>query len=121
MKRTKFWTSKKADKVFSEKVRSVGVCQRPNCPYCHNRKDRDIVLQCSHFWGRNCSSTRYSFENCDCFCPGTHFMWENEKAGAYRNYMLVKLGEKGYNELEVLHNKSIKRSEVIKQFQKLCG
>jgi hypothetical protein len=113
----KLWTSKVADKKFSEKVRSVGVCQRPNCPYCHNQKG--YVLQCSHFWGRNHSSTRYNFDNCDCFCAGTHFIWEGEKAGEYRNYMLARVGKERYNNLEALHNKLVTRREAILNLMKI--
>lgn len=101
----KIWSSKVADKYFSTKVREGGVCQRPNCPYCGNKKG--AVLQCSHFWGRNKSATRYDFHNCDAFCIGTHFIWEGEKAGAYRDYMIAKLGQKGYDELR-------KRADSIK-------
>ena len=123
MKKLKLWTSAVADKKFSEKVRSVGVCQRPNCPYCKNKKGKELEesrfsLQCSHFWGRNCSATRYELDNADCFCAGTHFMWENEKAGVYREYMLNKLGEKRYKELEKLHNKSVSRRDAIIKLMK---
>ncbi|MCK9370852.1 hypothetical protein M0R04_13160 [Candidatus Dojkabacteria bacterium] len=119
----KLWSSKLADKKFSEKVRSVGVCRRPNCPYCKNKKGEELensrfVLQCSHFWGRNCSSTRYELDNADCFCSGTHFKWENEKAGVYREYMLNKLGEKRYKELEKLHNTSVSRRDSIIKLMK---
>lgn len=108
----KIWSSKLADKKFSEAVRSVGVCQRPDCPYCKNQPGFK-GLQCSHFWGRNHSSTRYDFDNCDCFCAGTHFMWEGEKAGCYREYMLKKLGKKKYKLLEEKHNKMMPRREAI--------
>lgn len=111
------WSSKLADKKVSEKVRSVGVCQRPNCPYCKNVPGFK-GLQCSHFWGRNCSATRYHFDNLDCFCAGTHFMWENEKAGAYRDYMLKKLGKKKYKALEDLHNTSVSRRDAIIELMK---
>ena len=119
----KIWSSKSADKKFSEKVRSVGVCQRPDCPYCHNVKGKKLeesrfVLQCSHFWGRNCSATRYEFDNADCFCSGTHFKWEGEKAGAYRDYMIKKLGKKRYDELERLHNTTISRRDSIIKLMK---
>jgi hypothetical protein len=117
MKKTKSWNSKTADKYFSMEVRKGGVCQRPNCPYCGNGKRPDTVLQNSHFWGRNHSSTRYELDNADCFCAGTHFKWEGEKAGCYREYMLKKLGQKRYDELEKLHNKLISRKDAIKKFQ----
>lgn len=113
----KLWSSKVADRYFSLEVRKGGVCQRPSCPYCGNKRSPDVVLQCSHFWGRNHSSTRYNLDNCDCFCAGTHFKWEGEKAGIYREYMINKLGEEKYKALERLHNTTMKRSEAIRQIQ----
>jgi len=112
----KIWTTAIADKKVGEKVKEKGICQRPNCPYCFNKPG--VVLQVSHFWGRNRSSTRFCLDNLDCFCRGTHFIWEGEKQGAYRDYMIKKLGEKGYKKLEKLYYTIISRREAIIKLMK---
>lgn len=42
---------------------------------------------------------------------GCHGLWESEKQGAYRDYMLKQLGEDGYAKLERLHNQTCKRKD----------
>ncbi len=106
----KEWTSKKADKIFSEAIRARdGKCQR-----CGNTER----LTNSHFWGRNRSSTRYSFENCIALCFLCHlFKWEHEKQGEYMDFMKKWLGLKGYKALEKLAHTTMSRRDAIKKLQ----
>jgi hypothetical protein len=106
----KLWGTTKADKEFSKMIRARDRC----CQRCGSTTN----LQCSHFWSRNHSSVRYDVENCITLCAGCHyFKWETEKQGAYRDFMLSKLGELGYAELRERAMKLKSRRDAIKEFQ----
>jgi hypothetical protein len=76
--------TKDADARFSQFIRN----RDGRCVRC-GKVER---LQCSHFWNRRKWATRYDPDNCDTLCWGCHRLWEYDKAGAYRDYMLNKLG-----------------------------
>jgi len=93
-KKTTIWSTKKADIEFSKWIRKRdGKCMR--CGTINN-------LTCSHFWVRQHSATRYDPDNCVavCWMPCHKYHWEKEKQGDYRTFMLKRLGEKKYSELE---------------------
>ena len=70
------WTSAKADKIFSKFIRD----RDKRCFFCPN-----LASQCSHFWGRGSSATRYDPENADGICGGCHMRHEGSKQGLYRD------------------------------------
>ena len=104
------WTTKQADEKYSKYLRG----KYPKCTNC----GRSIGLGVSHFWGRSHSATRYDDNNCDilCWLP-CHSTWEHEKQGDYMNFMIRKLGQRGYTELERKHNKTVKREHAIMDIQ----
>lgn len=105
----------KADKLFSLFVRQRdGKCVYPNCV------ETDIKrLQCSHFWARANSATRYDPDNCVALCYKHHYGdrshgWEYAKHAEYRDYMLSWLGEARFNALMLRGRTVVKRQEAIK-------
>ena len=87
---------KQLDKAFSNflKVKSMGKCSR-----CGQVRPNAGV---SHYWSRVHKGTRWDEENCDwaCWLP-CHSIWEHEKQGAYMDFMIKKLGKKGYEKLRI--------------------
>lgn len=102
----KLWTSAKADKLFSLWVRARdGKCVR--CGKTSN-------LQCSHFWSRQISATRYEPDNCVALCAGCHlYKWEIEKQGEYRDFMIWWLGDERYESLRRQSQSIVKRRDAI--------
>ena len=109
----KTWSTKNADTKFSIYIRE----RDKMCVRCGKKE----YLQCSHFWARGNSATRYDPDNCDTLCYGCHYGnargWERCKAGAYRDFKLAQLGENRYNELRKRAESIMKRSDAIRQFQ----
>lgn len=100
------WSSKYADKIFSEWIRA----RDKRCINC----GRTSNLTCSHFWGRGNSATRYDPENCDTLCwMPCHFKWEKQKQGEYMKLKIKQLGKKGYAELEKRARSIVKRKDAI--------
>lgn len=111
----KIWSTKKADDEFSKWIRARdGKCVR--CGTTNN-------LTCSHFWPRQHSATRYDPLNCTtlCWIPCHKYHWEKAKQGAYRDFMLMWLGKKKYNELEKRSKTTYPRSDAIIDCMKLLG
>lgn len=103
--KSKLWTSKKADTIFSIWIRQ----RDKKCFFCPNPASQN-----SHFWGRGISATRYLPENCDGVCGGCHMRHEGSKQGTYRDMKIKQLGLDGYRKLEKLARQtSVKRSKAI--------
>lgn len=98
------WTSSKADTLFSRWIRD----RDKVCFFCSNP-----ASQCSHFWGRGNSATRYKPENCDGICGGCHMRHEGNKQGLYRDRKIEQLGEVGYKKLETEARGVMKRKDAI--------
>ena len=112
-KKTTCWTSKKADTEFSKFIRE----RDKRCFFCPNP-----ATQCSHYWGRNISATRYNDKNADGICGGCHMRHEGNKQGLYRDLKIKQLGQKGYDELRKLAFQSrMNRREAILGLMKLLG
>ena len=90
---------KELDKAVSDylKAKSKGICVRCG----KHRKNMGV----SHYWSRKHRSTRWEIDNLDwmCWLP-CHYTAEHEKQGWYRDYMIGKLGERGYQTLMVKAN-----------------
>jgi hypothetical protein len=107
------WSTTKADKLFSAQIRA----RDGKCVRC-GKTDH---LQCSHFWPRAISATRYDPANCDTLCYGCHYGdryhgWEYAKQGEYRTFKINQLGELQYKSLEDRANVSMKRQTAIKNY-----
>ena len=104
----KIWSSQKADNEFSKWIRRRdGKCLR--CGTTDN-------LSNSHFWSREKSALRYEPDNCIALCTWKCHIygWEKEKAGAYRDFMIARLGEARYEELKKIYYQSkMNRREAI--------
>lgn len=68
MKPSKSTLKKKADKLFSETVRSIGYCQAES----RVKTKCGGALQCCHITTRSNLRLRYSTMNCVCLCMGHH-------------------------------------------------
>lgn len=110
----KTWSSKYADKVFSDYIRKRdGKCMR--CGRTEN-------LTCSHYWGRSNSGTRYDPDNCDTLCwMPCHMGWEKQKQGDYMQFKLAQLGELKYNELEKRARGTYPRLQARMDCMRLLG
>ena len=106
----KLWTTKKADEIFSKHIRERD-------QWCFFRCGRPSK-QCSHYWGRANSATRYDDENADGVCGGCHMKHEGQKQGEYRDRKIAQLGMKRYKLLEKRARSIVKRSDAIAEFQK---
>jgi hypothetical protein len=89
------------DKLTSDCVKHMNhyTCQR-----CGKKYDRGSrALHCSHYFSRRYMGTRFELANLDCLCYGCHRMVEGSKQSGdwYSAYMLKKLGERGYQYLEM--------------------
>lgn len=78
-------------------------------------------LQCSHFWARAISATRFDPDNLDALCYGCHYGnrqegWEYNKQGAYRTFKLNQLGEERYQALEERAKTKMSQREAINRF-----
>lgn len=103
------WTTAKADKTFSQFIRDR---DEWTCCKC-GTQDRERMMQCSHYWSRAHSATRYVPDNCITLCAKCHWAVEKRKQGWYRSYMLQWLGQAVYDNLERLSETSVKRREAI--------
>lgn len=111
------WSTKTADREFSQYIRG----RDGRCIRC----GKTDYLQCSHFWPRANSATRYDPENSDTLCYGCHYGnargWEHSKQGEYRNFKITQLGKKRYDELEKKADSIVKRSDAILACMKFLG
>jgi len=80
--KVKPWKTITADTKFSLFIRGRDkVCQYPSC-------GRGEPLDCSHFFERGNSGTRFDPLNCIAFCREHHSEWEKRKKYEYKAYML---------------------------------
>ena len=79
-------------------------------------------LGVSHYWGRRHESTRFDLDNCTLLCNiPCHQEWEHEKGDdkngepkEYKKYMLDRLGQEGFDLLELrAHTYQKKDDELI--------
>ncbi len=103
-------TSEQADIKFSLMIRA----RDPKCKRCRWRNS----TQCSHYFERHHSATRYDPRNGDGICTECHPIWEGRHNG-YKEYKIKQIGKKQYAELEQLHNSIMKRDDSIINFIKI--
>jgi len=92
---------KELDKLVSRYVLKKGnyTCVRCGKVYSEGQKG----LTCSHYWKRQYKGTRFDVDNLDplCWRPCHSQIWESDKQGEYKDYMIKKLGEEGFKRLEI--------------------
>lgn len=65
----------------------------PICKRCNSKPSTD----CSHFIGRAHSATKLDPLNCVGLCRPCHTIWEDQKKGAYKEFMIEWLGQKEFD------------------------
>jgi hypothetical protein len=90
---------RKTDILFSKYIRKRDkfTCQRCGQVY----PDGGRGLHCSHYWGRGRENTRFDPENCITLCWGCHRIWDGDGRGDYRDFMVKRLGQEGYDLLDI--------------------
>lgn len=110
-KPTKTALKRKADKLFSEKVRSLGYCL-----WC-NRRPPVVQLQCAHIMSRRFLSTRWDFNNAMCLCAGCHRKGHDRPLEFAELVRQVK-GQEAYDEL-IYKAKNVTRQMKLYDYQDL--
>jgi hypothetical protein len=90
----------KADKLFSEIIRSVGRCE--NCG-----KGAGIQLQTAHWISRRYANTRTDFDNAFCLCAGCHRFFTADPT-AWALWAIEKRGRETYERLREAANEKSK-------------
>lgn len=95
------WNLNRADGEFSKHIRRRdGKCMNPKCICGLNYEGAPIEqLDCSHFYGRGLLVSRFDPDNCVALGRKCHELWEQDKQGKYREFMVRWLGSKRYNAL----------------------
>jgi 5-methylcytosine-specific restriction endonuclease McrA len=92
---------RKSDTLFSQyiKKRDKYTCQR-----CGKQPD-PRGLHCSHYFRRSHENTRHDPENCIALCFWCHQLWgHGEEREQYTAFMRKKLGDKGFDLLQLRAN-----------------
>lgn len=88
------WKTVTADTHFSLFIRGRdGRCQYPGCY-------RTEGLDCSHFFERHHSGTRFDPLNCIALCRDHHTEWERQKKYEYKEFMVNRIGAEAYAAME---------------------
>lgn len=108
------WQVNEADRKFSIEIRKRDGGQCMNC-------GSPMFLGCSHYFGRGIWSTRFNPLNCIALCQECHELWEHEKNGVYRDFMIMWLGEEEFNLLKYRAEEvKITPYEAITKLMELC-
>ena len=77
--------------------------------------DWKYELDCSHFYGRRHEATRFDPQNCDAACRKCHDWVGKTPEGMrwLRDFKLKQLGRKEYDLLDMRHNTSQKRDDIL--------
>ena len=118
---------RKADKLFTriQRFRFDYTCQK--CGRKYNETQPLYNLGVSHYYGRSRENTRYDDDNVTLLCNlPCHRKWEGEERGDYTEYMLERLGQKGFESLTIRANTYKKRDDKatearLKEKLKLLG
>jgi hypothetical protein len=116
------WTCVKCGKYFQPE-------------YDNHFKPRNRLLTNSHYFGRGNIMLRWDLRNCDALCLFCHMKVENNKTMivegfCYKDFMVVKLTEIGYDKLEeenrnrrkvTLFELSVLKSQMVGQLRETLG
>lgn len=102
-----------ADSLFSKQIRK----RDGQCVNCGST----LFLGCSHYFGRAIYATRYDPLNCICLCTSCHELWEHEKDGVYKDYMIMWIGEEEFKALKERANEKVSPYDSIVAYMKLSA
>ncbi len=103
---------RKSDKIYTkiQRLRFDYTCQK-----CGKRYDGSKPLYnlgVSHYYGRSRESTRFDDDNVTLLCNmPCHRKWEGIERSDYTEYMIERLGQKGYDALKLKSNSYKKRDD----------
>jgi hypothetical protein len=97
-----------ADGKFSVWIRH----RDPMCRRCRIVPSSD----CSHYWKRGDSGTRFDPKNCVGLCRDCHTIWERQKNNEYKAFMIEWLGKEEYDALETRARSFKNRTEAVLEF-----
>mgnify|MGYP001579452197 CR=1 FL=1 len=101
---------RKADILFSEYIRRKAgwKCEACGKDYSNNHRG----LHCSHYFSRSHESTRYDLDNALALCFYHHNLWgHGEGRDLYKEYMIKRLGQEGFDNLTLRANLYAKRDD----------
>ncbi len=111
---------RKTDILFTkiQRFRFDYTCQRCKKRYSPYDTRKLANLGVSHYYGRSREATRFDDDNVTLLCNfPCHHYWEGEGRAEYLEYMLTRLGQKGFEELTRRSNtykkKDDKETELI--------
>ena len=105
---------RKVDTMFSNLIRErddwrCRACGGKSKNYKNNRRG----LHCSHYYSRARENTRFDLDNCISLCTYHHNQWgHGDKRGNYTEYMITRLGQKGFEELTKRANTYKKKNDA---------
>ena len=103
---------RKSDKLFTQiqRFRFDYTCQKCGRKYSEHQPLYNLGV--SHYYGRSRENTRYDDDNVTLLCNlPCHRKWEGEERGDYTEYMLERLGQKGFEALTIRANTYRKRDD----------
>ena len=96
----------KLNKVWSEKVRSIGYCE-----YCHSEN----FLNAHHHYGKRAESTRWDIDNGICLCPKCHVYSSvfsaHQTPADFCKWIEKKRGKAWADRLRKKHNEVVKYTD----------
>ena len=101
-----------ADTLFSKYIRTKA---GNKCEYCGVSGEYKR-LECSHYFSRRYESLRFDEDNCSCLCFVCHKELGHtgrEEKEEYKKFMINKLGQKGFDLLELHKETSQKRDDKL--------
>jgi hypothetical protein len=107
----KVWKTAYADNLFSKYIRTRDpLCKRDKC---------GPATDCSHFWKRGDSGTRFDPHNCIGLARKCHVIWEKQKNNEYKDFMVTWLGQEEYDLLEKRARTFLNRRDSVLQWMEL--
>jgi hypothetical protein len=108
-------TIDKADKYFSFYIRlRDGKCMRCGSLVRVNlQTGMPISHTTSHYFGRGKESTRFDPDNCVCLCMPCHRKWASDDREEYREFMIKRLGMRGFESLLVRSKRLVKKDRKM--------
>ena len=104
---------RKSDKLFTQiqRFRFDYTCQKCGRKYSEHQPLYNLGV--SHYYGRGRENTRFDNDNVTLLCNlPCHRRWEGIGRGDYTEYMIGRLGQKGFKELEKRANTYKKRNDA---------
>lgn len=103
---------RESDKLFTRvtRFRFNYTCQKCGRKYGEDKPFYNLGV--SHYYGRSRENTRYDDDNVTLLCNlPCHRRWEGEERSDYTEYMINRLGQKGFEELTERANTYKRRND----------